>query len=107
MSAALDTGAYQKKELGILSSHHDWIGDVRGEGLFLGVEIVKDPESKTPHPELASLITNELRERHILISLDGPHHNVLKIKPPLIFNKDNVSRFCGEIHEILSKYALR
>jgi len=54
MSAALDTGAYLKKELEILSSHHDWMGDVRGEGLFLGLEIIKDRISKAPHPELAS-----------------------------------------------------
>jgi len=62
---------------------------VRGRGLFLGVEIVTDADSRTPQPALARRITLELRHAGILISTDGPDNNVLKIKPPMPFGRDD------------------
>ncbi|MEN2282815.1 aminotransferase class III-fold pyridoxal phosphate-dependent enzyme [Algoriphagus sp. SE2] len=82
------------------------IGDVRGSGLFLGVEIVK-PGTKDPDTNLASLIKNELRNRNILISTDGPNDNVLKTKPPLCFSKSNAKVVVDNLEEILIKNAKR
>jgi 4-aminobutyrate aminotransferase-like enzyme len=78
------------------------IGDVRGAGLFLGVEIVKagTPDHDT---ELAALIKNEMRNRNILISTDGPFDNVLKTKPPLCFTKENAEQVVECMREILKE----
>lgn len=76
------------------------IGDVRGSGLFLGVEIVKD-NSMEPDTELADHIKNELRNRHILINTDGPHDSVLKIKPPLCFSKEDAFKTIEHLDNIL------
>jgi len=78
------------------------IGDVRGAGLFLGVEIVK--AGKSDHDsELATLIKNEMRNRNILISTDGPFDNVLKTKPPLCFTKENAEEVAENMREILKE----
>lgn len=70
-----------------LQQRHERIGDVRGRGFFLGVELVRDRASQTPATELASLIKNRLRQRRVLIGTDGPHDNVLKIRPPMTFDR--------------------
>ena len=62
---------------------------VRGLGLFIGVELVTDKASRTPDGKLASVVANEMALRHVLISTDGPHHNVLKLKPPIPFSVDD------------------
>lgn len=78
------------------------IGDVRGCGLFLGVELVRDRESKEPAAaETSAVATRMLREHAILTSCDGPHHNVLVIKPPLVFDEDNVDTFVDALAHIL------
>jgi 4-aminobutyrate aminotransferase-like enzyme len=77
------------------------LADVRGEGLFLGVEIL-DSDGH-PGTNLASIIKNELRSKFILISTDGPYDNVLKIKPPLYFSKENAIQLVHEIDEVLKK----
>jgi 4-aminobutyrate aminotransferase-like enzyme/Ser/Thr protein kinase RdoA (MazF antagonist) len=61
------------------------IGDVRGRGLFLGVELVRDRDSKQPASARAKLVVEHARGRGVLLSLDGPAHNVIKIKPPMCF----------------------
>ena len=58
---------------------------MRGEGLFLGVELVKDRATLEPATVEASRIANDMREQGVLISTDGPFDNVLKIKPPMAF----------------------
>jgi 4-aminobutyrate aminotransferase-like enzyme/Ser/Thr protein kinase RdoA (MazF antagonist) len=92
-------GEYLKKGLKSLQLNHPELADIRGSGLFLGVEIL-DGHGK-PGTELASSIKNELRERHILISTDGPYDNVLKIKPPLYFDHENVDLLVQELGSIL------
>ena len=84
-----------------LQKNHSCIGDVRGSGLFLGVELVK-PGTTEPDTALASRIKNELRNRNILISTDGPHDNVLKTKPPLCFSKENAAEVVRNIEDILN-----
>lgn len=82
---ALETGEFLLSELNQLKSKHPLIGDVRGSGLFLGIELVRDQGSLEPAAEEASFIVNRMRDRGILIGTDGPLHNVIKIRPPMTF----------------------
>jgi 4-aminobutyrate aminotransferase-like enzyme len=66
-----------------LQQRHELIGDVRGSGLFLGVELVRDRTTLEPATEEASAIVNRMRELGILVGTDGPHHNVIKIRGPM------------------------
>ncbi|MEA1898687.1 MAG: aminotransferase class III-fold pyridoxal phosphate-dependent enzyme [Bacteroidota bacterium] len=99
---AKQTGNYYKKSLEELSGEFECVGDVRGMGLFLGIEIVKDRVSLEPDTGLAGRIKNELRNRNILISTDGPYDSVLKSKPPLCFSRDNVDQVIQNLFEILN-----
>ena len=96
---AKEVGAYFVAGLKLVQQEHPELADIRGEGLFLGVEIL-DVKGR-PNTELASYIKNALRERYILISTDGPYDNVLKIKPPLYFNRKNVDHFLQELNRVL------
>ncbi len=98
---AKKTGDYLKKLLNELKSNYHEIADVRGSGLFLGVEIV-DTYGK-PSKKVAAKIKNELREHNILIGTDGPHDSVLKIKPPLSFTKVDCEILVGRIAAVMSE----
>ncbi len=98
---SLEVGAYYMEQLRNLQRDFPVIGDVRGSGLFIGMELIKD-DNLTPNTELAQHLKNELRNRHILVSTDGPFDSVLKTKPPLCFTKENVDRVIAELTEILS-----
>ena len=100
---AQTTGASLLDELHRLKERHPLIGDVRGSGLFLGVELVEDPETLAPAPDKASRIVNELKDAGILIGTDGPHHNVLKIRPPLPFDQDNAAQLASALDRILER----
>lgn len=82
---ARNTGDYLKARLEALAADHPLIGDVRGRGLFLGVELVRDRQTLAPATEAANRIINRVRDDGVLLSTDGPFDNVLKIKPPLVF----------------------
>ena len=86
-----------------LQAKYKCIGDVRGNGLFLGIEIVKD-DSMMPDTDLAHLIKNQLRIENILISTDGPFNHVLKTKPPLCFTKENAQLVVSQTEKILETY---
>ena len=92
-------GAYYKSLFYELKNKHECIGDVRGSGLFLGIELID--EFSKPNTFLAKRIKNELRKNHILISTDGPFDNVIKTKPPLVFNRENALRVIEEIDQII------
>ncbi|MDX1836542.1 aminotransferase class III-fold pyridoxal phosphate-dependent enzyme [Legionella taurinensis] len=81
---AWSTGQYLKHQLLGLKNRYDCIADVRGLGLFLGVELTKNGGVE-PDGELAGVLVNRMKDLGVLLSRDGPHHNVLKIKPPLVF----------------------
>ncbi|MCP4347642.1 MAG: aminotransferase class III-fold pyridoxal phosphate-dependent enzyme [Desulfobacterales bacterium] len=98
---ALETGSYLKKRLGELNQKYSVIGDVRGQGLFLGIEFVKDTETLEPDTSFAGFVKNRLKENGILTGTDGPYDNVLKIKPPICFNKNNADQLVSEIEKIL------
>ncbi|HMB89916.1 MAG TPA: aminotransferase class III-fold pyridoxal phosphate-dependent enzyme, partial [Rhodothermales bacterium] len=84
---ALQVGNHLKQALANLMAAHPIMGDVRGRGLFLGVELVRSRETLEPAAAEASHIVNRMRDHRILLSTDGPLHNVIKIKPPLVFSK--------------------
>lgn len=79
------TGEYLKAGISGLAASHPLIGDVRGQGLFLGVELVRDRGTLEPATAEAGRIANRMRDMGVLISTDGPYDNVLKIKPPMVF----------------------
>jgi 4-aminobutyrate aminotransferase-like enzyme len=89
-----------------LQKKYTCIGDVRGSGLFIGIEIVEE-NSKNPDTKLAKKIKNELRNRKILIGTDGPFDNVIKTKPPLCFTKENARMVVFNIEKILNKMAYK
>lgn len=90
---AFETGAYLRSELRIAATSSECVGDVRGVGLYTGVEIVKDKNSREPDREAAERIVNELRRRNVLIGTAGKHGNVLKIRPPLCFVREHADMF--------------
>jgi len=90
-----------------LQKRHLIIGDVRGTGLFLGIDLVADRESRAAAPGQASHIVNRLRERRILAGTDGPLHNVIKLRPPLCFTENDADQFCAVFGEILEEDAAR
>lgn len=79
------------------------IGDVRGMGLFIGAELVRDRVTLEPATAEAAHIANRLRERGILISTDGPCHNVLKIRPPTCFSADDQAKIMEVLRESLAE----
>ncbi|HVS64563.1 MAG TPA: aminotransferase class III-fold pyridoxal phosphate-dependent enzyme [Thermoanaerobaculia bacterium] len=90
-----------KRGLEELAAQCPAIGDVRGLGLFLGFELVSDPEARTPDPELASWLVERLRDRGFLFSTDGPEHDVIKIKPPMVLEEADVDRAIIAIGSLL------
>ena len=87
-------------QLSTLQNKFNCIGDVRGSGLFIGIELIKD-DNLTPDTFLANTIKNELRNRNVLVSTDGPYDNVIKSKPPLCFSKENVDQVIFEFEKLL------
>ncbi len=84
-----------------LAARHGQIGDVRGSGLYMGVELVDNRQDKTPDAAAAAAIVNGLRERRVLISATGFHANVLKIRPPLVFREAHAQRLLDALSETL------
>jgi 4-aminobutyrate aminotransferase-like enzyme len=85
-----------------LAERHPLIGDVRGRGLFLGVDLVRDRERRTPATEEAARVVNLARAEGVLLSTDGPGRNVLKIKPPLVLEEADAERALAVIDEALT-----
>ena len=94
------TGNYMMMQLRQLQNQFPIIGDVRGLGLFIGAELVRD-QNLTPATEEAKYLIEQLKTRNILLSLDGPFNNVLKIKPPIVFNQSNVDYFIAQLKDCL------
>lgn len=104
---ALRVGGHLLGGLHALSQRHPLIGDVRGSGLFLGVELVCDRASLEPAPEEATYVVNRLRERGVLTGTDGPHHNVLKLRPPLVFSDEDAGLLLATLDEVLAEDGAR
>jgi len=99
---ALQVGTHMKARLEQLKKKHPLIGDVRGTGLFLGIELVLDRKTLAPAAEQAVSIAEQMKDKGILVSVDGPLYNVLKIKPPLVFTKTNADLYVTTLDGILS-----
>lgn len=96
------TGAILREGLQKLAQRYPVIGDVRGDGLFIGVELVSD-QRNTPAPELAAFIVNEMRQKQVLISATGPAANVLKIRPPLVFQPEHATLLLQTLASVLAE----
>jgi 4-aminobutyrate aminotransferase-like enzyme len=102
---ALRVGGHWMNRLRALQDRHALIGDLRGSGLFLGIDLVSDPDSRAPATEQADYVVNRLRERGILAGTDGPHHNVIKLRPPLIFSEADADLFVEALDSVLQEDA--
>lgn len=98
---AKNIGDYLRENLEKLKKRFTHIGEVRGSGLFLGIEFINGPKNHSPNTQLANHIKNQLKEKFILVGTDGPYDNVIKIKPPMCFSKENADLFIKSLTEIL------
>lgn len=104
---AAEVGGKLKAGLGMLAGTHEVIGDVRGRGLFLGIEFVRDRQSLEPAADVASYAVARMKDRGILLSTDGPDHNVIKIKPPMPFCAADAERLVRELDGVLAHDVVR
>ena len=102
---ARDVGGYLKDGITALMDKHPAIGEVRGAGLFLGVDIVSDRAAKTPDAATTTRIVNGLRDERVLISACAKTANVLKIRPPLVFTQANADQFVDTLDRVMSRLA--
>ena len=102
---ALIVGTQWMRDLRELQAKYPLMGDVRGLGLFLGIDLVTDRETRAPAARQASYVVNRLREGGILAGTDGPHHNVIKLRPPLCFNAVDAGQFTSALGSILGEAA--
>jgi 4-aminobutyrate aminotransferase-like enzyme len=86
-----------------LAARHPIVGNVRGAGLFIGIELVRNQDTLEPADTEATYVTNRMRDNGILILTDGPLHNVLKIKPPLVFTSENADQLVETMDPILAE----
>jgi 4-aminobutyrate aminotransferase-like enzyme len=100
-------GQYLRKELTSMQHRCEAMGDVRGSGLFVGVEWVSDREGKTPDREGAFDVANRMREKGFLLSNAGAFGNVVKIRPPLVFQQDHADTFLAAFSDMLTEMASR
>jgi 4-aminobutyrate aminotransferase-like enzyme len=101
-NSAIETGNHFMTLLRELQSRYECIGDVRGEGLFIGVEFRDSNDN--PGTELCKYVKNKLKENYILTGSDGRYEETLKMKPPLCFSKANADQVAHKMGHILSEY---
>lgn len=100
---ALETGDYLLGMLRQLKEQFPIIGDVRGSGLFIGVEMVRSTDTLEPAAGECSYIVNRLREKRILTGSDGLYGNILKIRPPMPFNMEDAAVLCNRLESVLAE----
>ena len=96
MARAKDVGGYLKQGLAGLAERHPLVGDVRGHGLFLGIEFVDDRDTRQPATAQTAVLVERLRAARILVGTEGHDNNIMKIRPPLTF--DRVAAEIGRAH---------
>jgi 4-aminobutyrate aminotransferase-like enzyme len=99
---ARTVGAYIREGFSKLAGRHSLIGDVRGAGFFVGVELVLDRDTRVPATSETARLVNGLREKRVLISATGPYGNVLKVRPQLPFSKENADLLLAATDEVLA-----
>ncbi|TPI61461.1 aspartate aminotransferase family protein [Mesorhizobium sp. B3-1-3] len=100
---ARNVGTYAINGLRRLAQKHDMIGNIRGAGLFFGVELVHDRSAKTPAPDLAVKVTEDMRKKGILIGKLGIHQNATKIRPPMPFSVENADLMLSTLDDALGR----
>ena len=90
---ASDIGQYLIEQLSHLQQNHSCIGHIRGQGLFIGIDIIKNEESRTPYANMAKSLVEFAKNHGVLLSTDGPNNNVIKIKPPMVFSRSDADLF--------------
>jgi 4-aminobutyrate aminotransferase-like enzyme len=100
---ARELGSYLTAGLIGLMEKYESIGDVRGPGLFLGFELVKNRTSLEPAAAQADYLVNRMRECGILMSTDGPFNNVIKIKPPLVITRSDIDYLVSTVDKVLGE----
>lgn len=101
-SRAVEIGDYFLQSLEDLKSRHTLIGDVRGHGLYLGIELVRNRETKEPAPKEALEISEAMMVNGVIVYPTGAYENVLKIKPPMIFGREDVDFFVATLDRVLN-----
>ncbi len=101
MAQALEVGSYAKQQLQALATQHSVIGDVRGQGLIFGAEMVLDRLSKEPAADFTDRVINAMRQRGIILSKLGLHKNTLKIRPPMPFARQQVDLLIDTLDAVL------
>jgi len=107
MQHAVEVGNILLEGARKLAAKHSVIGDVRGRGMFIGMDLVKDRETREPNTVLAEHVLACLKDKRILLQADGPHNNVLKFKSPLVFSADNAATLLAALDEVLTQAAER
>jgi len=100
---AARVGAELLSGLAALAGEFPLIGDVRGTGLFIGVDLVIDRDTRAPATAQAAYVKDRLRERRVLLGTEGPHDNVLKIRPPMTFDSAAAARLLETLADILAE----
>lgn len=98
---ALNVGNYLREKLAALGQRHAIVGEARGAGLFVGLELVTDRTTRAPATAQAAQVVNGLRQRQVLLSATGPHANVLKIRPPLVFQREHADLLVERLDTVL------
>lgn len=104
---ALEVGSHLLDELKKLAKAFLMIGDVRGVGLFLGIELVTDKTKRTPATAEAQYVVKRMRDNKIILSCGGPYDNILKLKPPMVFSKENADYFLSVLQTILKELEIK
>lgn len=104
---ALAIGNYLIASFKAMQARYEVIGDVRGMGLFLGIELVTDRKTKAPATEFARAVSNGARQRGVLMGTEGPHDNVLKMRPPMIFSKRDADHLLAVLEETFADVSKR
>jgi len=86
-----------------LAKKYEIVGDVRGRGMFVGIDLVKDRKTREPHTAAAQHVLSRFKEEHILLQSDGPHNNVLKFKSPLAFSEENAATFLATLDKVFGE----
>ena len=102
-SHAAQVGKVLMEGLQDLKLKYSFIGDIRGAGLFIGIDLVKSPETKEPSSDIAEYVVKRLKDEKIIMSTEGKYGNVLKIKPPMTFDSENAKYLLSKLHDIFSE----
>ena len=103
LANAVETGAYVAEGLNVLQDNHGIIGDVRHKGMFFAAELVTDRASRAPAADETRAVVNAMARRGVLISRIGLHDNILKMRPPMPFNREHADLLLSTLDDCLAE----